>query len=275
MKSSFRWSFLALLALVAGFLFFPRTVPHAEENRTLQILLMGDSTCEESIPKKHNPAGPHHEDIIRLKLAEQKDLPPTNVINKGQSGEYIERLFKRYDKDIAKIPGADYILIRYGINDFAHRENFAENFPKDYHELIARLHKDFPKAQIILMTVIPFSKEETSEKINALVKQVAAEEKLPLFDLYPLYDAALKKYGANALNYRRFPLDKIPEADRDFVKPYVTDNPPTVEVMDQSLDERFGKLPGWYHDRHPNEAGYKVIGEETANYLAPLIRGRK
>jgi lysophospholipase L1-like esterase len=249
---------------------------HAEVDGKLQILLLGDSTCEAKIPKKHTAVGTWHEDIVRLKLAEEKDLPPTNVINQGLSGEYIQRLMdKRYDKEIAKIPGVDYILVRYGINDFAHRENFTENFPKDFHELIARLRQDFPKAQIILMTVIPFSPPETSDKINTLVKQVAAEEKLPLFDIYPLYDAALKKFGPNALNYRRYPLEKIPEQDREFVKPYVVnDKPPQVEVIDDSLDARFGKLPGWYHDRHPNDKGYEVIGEETAKYLAPLIRQR-
>jgi lysophospholipase L1-like esterase len=261
--------------LLLSVLLLVLTPLHAEIDGKLQILLLGDSTCEASIPKKHTPPGTWHEDIVRQKLAEQKDLPPTDVINKGQSGEYIRRLLdKRYDKEIAKLHGADYILVRYGLNDFAHRENFQENFPKDFHELLARLRHDFPKAQIILMTVIPFSNPETSEKINTLVKQVAAEEKLPLFDIYPLYDAALKKFGPNALNYRRNVLTMIPEADRESVKQYVTGNPPTIEVLDDALDARFGNIRGWYHDRHPNDKGYNVIGEETAKYLAPIIRQR-
>jgi lysophospholipase L1-like esterase len=261
--------------LLLSSLLFVLTPVHAEIDGKLQILLLGDSTCEASIPKKHTPQGTWHEDIVRLKLAEEKDLPPTNVINKGQSGEYIQRLLdKRYDKEIAKLHDMDYILVRYGINDAAHRENFPENFPKDFHALIARLHHDFPKAQIILMTVIPFSNPETSEKINTLVKQVATEEKLPLFDIYPLYDAALKKFGPNALNYRRNLLTMIPEADRESVKQYVTGDPPTIEILDDSLDARFGNIRGWYHDRHPNDKGYNVIGEETAKYLAPIIRQR-
>jgi len=47
-----------------------------------------------------------------------------------------------------------------------------------------------------------------------------------------------------------------------------------VEVMDTKLDEKFGKIPGWYGDRHPNAEGYKVIGEATAAYLTPMIRQR-
>jgi lysophospholipase L1-like esterase len=31
-------------------------------------------------------------------------------------------------------------------------------------------------------------------------------------------------------------------------------------------------LPGWTSDRHPNLAGYNIIADETAKWLAPLIR---
>ena len=48
----------------------------------------------------------------------------------------------------------------------------------------------------------------------------------------------------------------------------------SVEVLDNRLDAHFGDLPGWYGDRHPNLAGYHVIGDETARYLAPRIRER-
>lgn len=71
------------------------------------------------------------------------------------------------------------------------------------------------------------------------------------------------------------PLDKIPENRREFVKPFVVPGAtPTVEVLGNRLDAHFGDLPGWFGDRHPNLAGYHVIGDETAKYLAPLIRER-
>lgn len=246
----------------------------AEHDGKVQILLLGDSTTEASIPKKLLPQGPQLEDVIRQLLATEKDLPPTNVMNLGLSGEYIQRLLDsgRYDKVASKLPGLDFVLIRYGLNDNGRRENFAENFPKDYHELISRIKRDHPQATIIVTTVIPYLDEATSQRLNDLNRQVAKAENVLLFDIYPRYAEELKR-GPDMLNYRRYPLEKIPENRREFVKPYLSaDNPPLVEVLDNRLDVHFGHLPGWFGDRHPNHAGYHVIGDETARYLTPLIR---
>lgn len=246
---------------------------HAEHDGKLQIVLLGDSTTEGSIPRMLKPEGPHFEGMLQSLLAMQPDLPPCNVIQRGLSGEYIRRLLdsKRYDKDIKSIPGIDYIFIRYGINDNARRENFAENFPKDYHELITRLHEDQPQAKVIIMTVIPFANEEASNKINALNEKVAKDEKLPLFDIYPRYAAELVK-GPDMLNYRRYPVAKVPAQYLPLVKPFIHKD--AVVVMDNELDAVLGKLPGWAGDRHPNLAGYNVIADETAKYLAPVLRQR-
>jgi lysophospholipase L1-like esterase len=248
----------------------------AEHDGKVQILLLGDSTTEGSVPRRHVPQGPHLEDVIRELLAAEKDLPPTNVINLGLSGEYIRRLLDsgRYEKAASKLPGIDYVLIRYGLNDNARRENLAENFPKDYHELIGRLKNDHPQATLIVMTVIPYGDEATSRRLNELNAQVAKAEDLLLFDIYPRYAEELKR-GPDMLNYRRFPLEKIPENRREFVKPFVVPGQvPTVEVLDNRLDAHFSHLPGWFGDRHPNLAGYHVIGDETAKFLTPLIRAK-
>ena len=248
----------------------------AEYEGKIQILLLGDSTTEASIPKLVAPKEPQFEDVIRTLLAAEGDLPPTNVINLGLSGEFIRRLIDsgRYDKAAAKLPGLDYIFVRYGLNDRAHREDWETNFPKDFHELLAKLRSDHPRAALIVMTAIPFSNEEASTKINGLIRQVAEEEKLPLFDIYPRYAAELKR-GPDMLNYRRFPLSKIPEKLRDLARPYVMEGKdPAVVVLDNRLDAHFGDLPGWFGDRHPNLAGYHVIADETAKFLAPLIRAK-
>lgn len=246
----------------------------AEHEGKIQILLLGDSTTIGSVCRQTNPDGPHLEDVIRLRLAADKSLPPTIVINQGRDGEYIQGLLAngRYDREIAKLPGIDYVFVRYGLNDNSKREEFATNFPKDFSELITRLRKDFPQATIFPTTIIPYLSAENDARINGLIRQVAEAEKLVLFDVYTRYEAELA-HGRNMLNYRRYALDKIPEGQREWLKPFVRGN--SVVVMDNRLDAHFRDLPGWFGDRHPNLAGYHVIGDETAAFLAPKLRERK
>jgi lysophospholipase L1-like esterase/nicotinamidase-related amidase len=239
-----------------------------------QILLLGDSTTEESIPRKLLPDEPHFEDTLRVLLGTDATLPPTDVYNEGVSGEYIRRLLDsgRYDKAVATKPKADFIFIRYGINDRSKLKDFPTEFPRDFHELIGRLRVDHPRAQIVVMTAIPFAVGQVHTDINALIQQIAKTEKLPVFDIAPRYLAELAK-GPNMLNYRRYSLAKVPEALRPLALPYVMQGKePQVVVLDNRLDAHFGHLPGWYDDRHPNAAGYHVIADETAKWLAPKLR---
>ena len=238
-----------------------------------RILLLGDSTTAATFPRLLAPDEPQLEDTIRILLALAPERHRSDVINLGLSGETVWSLLQsgRYDKEVASQPDADFIFIRYGINDRAKRENFSKNFPKDLEKLITRLREDHPNAQLIPTSVIPFSSDEASTEINGLIRQVASEQNLPYFELYPAYAEALKA-GPNLLNYRRYTLDKIPADLQPLATPYVFPGAePAVIVLDSRLDALFGHLPGWYGDRHPNLAGYQVIARETARYLAPLL----
>ncbi|MCC7424879.1 MAG: SGNH/GDSL hydrolase family protein [Planctomycetaceae bacterium] len=267
-----RLVYSGVMAFSAVIWLFGPAVARAEHEGKLQILLLGDSTTIGSVCRNTDPTGLHLEDVIRTLLAAEKDLPPTTVINQGRDGEFIHGLLTgRYDKDISKLPGIDYIFIRYGLNDVGKREEFDTNFAKDFHELIARLRKDFPSAVIIPATIIPYLAPEVDERINVQIRKVAEEEKLELFDVYSRYKSELG-HGVNLLNYRRYPLSKIPETKHEFVKPFVRGG--SVVVMDNRLDAHFRDLPGWFGDRHPNLAGYHVIGDETAKFLAARIRAK-
>ena len=264
--------FLVLEVMVA--IVLPSSSANAEHEGKVQILLLGDSTTEGSVPRRLKPEGPHLEKVIEQLLAAESDLPQCHVVNSSLSGEFIHRLLNsgRYDRDAAKLPGLDYIFIRYGLNDRAKREEFRVNFAKDFHKLLARLRQDHPQALLIPMTVIPFADEARSKEINDLVREVAVVENLAVFDIYPRYAIELEK-GFNMLNYRRYPLARVPEQYHDLVKPFLQG--PGVEVMANELDAILGHLPGWYGDRHPNLAGYNVIADETAKYVAQLLRKKK
>lgn len=263
-----------LAATIAIGIFVSAPGALAEHEGKLQILLLGDSTTEGSVPRRIKPEGPHLEKVLEQLLAAEGDLPACNVINSSLSGEYIRRLLDsgRYDRDAAKLPGLDYVFIRYGLNDRARRDDFTVNFVKDFHELLAQLRKDHPHARLIPMTVIPFANEQASREINDLVRDMAKKESLAVFDIYPRYVAELEK-GFNMLNYRRFPLAKVPDKYHELVVPFV--HGPSIEVMGNELDGVLGHLPGWFSDRHPNLAGYNVIADETAKYLGELIREKQ
>ncbi|HEU5117224.1 MAG TPA: SGNH/GDSL hydrolase family protein [Isosphaeraceae bacterium] len=269
MRNLNSWRFWCLIG------FFVLTAPAlGDEPRTLRVLLLGDSTTIGSICRRVEPNNPHLEDVIRLRLAAEPDLPSVEVVNQGRDGEFIHGLLSsgRYDKDIAPLETPDYILIRYGLNDVVKREDFEENFPEDFSKLLGRLRQDFPRATLIPMTIIPYMSPERDETVNAIIRQVAESEHLPLLNVYDRYATELKQ-GPNMLNYRRYSLEKIPEPLRGLAQPFARDG--QVIVMDNRLDAHFGDLPGWFADRHPNPAGYHVIGDETAKFLTPLIRKAK
>lgn len=240
-------------------------------NDPVRILLIGDSTTEGSIPRLTDPDGPHLENMVRQLLSLEEGIPPLKVHNLGQGGDTAFRLLDsgRYDREVVPVGKADFIFVRYGINDWSKRKPVAENFPGDLRAVLQRLKSNFPEARIIPMTIIPYLNEEASTTMNKMIFDVAKEEGLEVFDIYPAFAKALEA-GPNMLNYRRYPVDKIPEKYREWIAPRVHGD--RLVVMDNEFDAIFGHLPGWFSDRHPNLAGYNVIAVETVKYLLPLIR---
>ena len=262
---------LKILSLTLLFLSLTSLINHLKTDDKVRILLIGDSTTiggkgifETTI-----------EDIINKNF----ETPSVEVINSALGGETAFSVVEsgRYDKDIKPLDKIDYIFVRYGINDSFKRKPVEENFPKDYKNLIAKLRSDFPSAKIILTTIIPFFKnEDDSIIINNMVKQLAEEEKLELFDVYPEYKKALKMHGANSMNVRFYPLSDIPEDYKEVAIPYSSyvqwKEKDMVRVLTTELDPIFGNLEGWYNDRHPNPMGYRLLALETVNYLLPKLK---
>jgi lysophospholipase L1-like esterase len=269
MSSERRWFLVVLLCFPA----LATASDRAQSARPVRALLLGDSTCIGSVCRTVAPRADHLEQVIEKLLAAEKDLPPVEVINKGRDGEYIRGLLAagRYEREIVPLKDLDFILIRYGPNDRARLKDFGKEFPHDVRELLDRLHKDHPRASLVLETMIPLAGKKGDAEVNDVVRAIAVERHLPLCDIHTRYAAELK-FGANMLNYRRLPMKDIPERVRPLLADATVLKDGTVVVMDNHLDVHLRDVPNWFRDRHPNLAGYHVIGDETAKFLAPLIR---
>ncbi len=264
----------ACLILIIGQLSLNGAVDKPKSPPPIRVLLLGDSTCIGSVCRTVEPHADHLEQVIEKLLAAEKDLPPVQVINKGRDGEFIRRLLTsgRYDREIGPLKDIDFVFVRYGPNDKHNLTDFPHQFPDDIRALLGRLRKDYPKASLILMTMIPLYGDKGDHEVNDLVYAVAAEQKLPVCDIHTRY-AAEQKFGPHMLSYRRMPLKEIPERFHLLVADFVQRDG-TVVVLDNRLDVHLRGVPGWFRDQHPNLAGYHVIGDETAKFLAPLIRDR-
>ena len=261
-----RWFLVVLLAMLS-----PLTWAEEKKPGKVRVLLLGDSTVIGSVCHTHYPKADHLEDVIRKLLEAEGDLPPVEVINRGQDGDTLHGLLaNRYDREVAKQPAFDFIFIRYGLNDLRSVKEFNVIYPENYRKLIERLRKDHPKAEIVLETVIPYLGDVNDKTINDQVRAVAEAEKLALLDTNVLYAAQLKN-GFNMLNYRRKAVKDIPKKFHALLPPEAIKND-MLAMMDNRLDVHLGHLPGWYGDRHPSLAGYHVIGSGIATFLAPRIR---
>lgn len=246
---------------------------HAQDAKPakVRVLLLGDSTVIGSVCRMTHPKADHLEDVIRKLLAAEADLPPVEVVNRGQDGDTLHRLLAgRYENDVAKAGKWDFIFIRYGLNDLRGLKDFASEYPANYKKLIARLRTDQPGAAIVLETVIPYLGAKSDKTINDQVRAVAQAEKLPVLDQHTPYAAELAN-GPNMLSYRRLPLKTIPKKHHALIPPDAIKGE-TVFMMDNLLDVHLGKVPGWYADRHPNLAGYHVIGTQIAGWLGERLR---
>ncbi len=268
---------ILVMRIVLLFLVF-LSITHAEEKT--KVLLVGDSTTIGGTPRKLNPDAPQLEGMIEI-LAKAQGLPPLEVINTGVGGETAKRLLgsKNYQQKIKPLTDLDYIIVRLGINDWFRYEDFPKDFPIFMKSLLADLRKDHPKAKIILATICSFMPHEDCLQVNALIKELATAEKLPLLDIYTPYHQYLTDNGPNSLNVRRIPLRLIPEPYHDFLKPHTSfqkgwngkPDENMVRLDHTTLDPIFGHIEGWYGDRHPNTEGYHLIARETVKFLKVII----
>jgi lysophospholipase L1-like esterase len=275
-----RLNVLALIAVVACLAIVPalaapdsQTPPNpnaAGSQKKVEVLLLGDSTVEGSVTRDLEPDADQLEDVVRKLLDAEGDLPPIRVVNQGRGGEYVQGLLeKRYADIVDDITKADFVTIRYGLNDYGKRENFKDRFTQDLVDLITRIRKDRPEAEIYLETLAVYFDEAKSAEVNPMILAAAKETGVPVIDIYARMQSEIAK-GNTCLMYHRVPLDSIPAKYHALLPAPRKDG--QIVVMDNRLDVHVRDVPRWFSDKHPNLAGYHIIGDEEAKFLAPRIR---
>ena len=120
--------------------------------------------------------------------------------NLGLDGEDVQHfLTERYDQVLrTKVPRADVFVIRYGTND---QHNYdAENFRPLLGELLDRLKRDYPGAQLVLGTGpylggSPWVNEHQYAPNWQVIRDVATERGLPLADIFERFRRDYEERG--------------------------------------------------------------------------------
>lgn len=133
-------------------------------------------------------------------------------VNKGVSGDKTCNLLERYDEDLKAI-NPDFISIMIGINNtwrnFDSGENFsAEDFGKEYEELLTKLKADMPDAKILIIEQFAFTahperntwQEDLDGKRNETrrLAEKYADWFIPMYDI--MTDASKTEFDMYALS---------------------------------------------------------------------------
>jgi lysophospholipase L1-like esterase len=131
-------------------------------------------------------------------------LQNKRVKNRGISGDITYGVLERLDDVIAGKPAKLFVLI--GINDIS--RNIPDSLIlQNYQKLVARVKAGSPSTKIFFQTMLPtnnsfdkfkkhYNKEEHVFYLNNAIKELAAQEKITVVDLYPAFldsEGKLKK----------------------------------------------------------------------------------
>jgi lysophospholipase L1-like esterase len=100
------------------------------------------------------------------------DRTPAMVLNRGLSGDTVERLLARFEDTVPPQARIQRAFIMIGINDIQRRHFHLPTFITHYHELIDRVLATVAVDKICLLSILPTRWAETS---NAVIQATNAE----------------------------------------------------------------------------------------------------
>lgn len=118
----------------------------------------------------------------------QERFPEHRVINLGIAGESVKGLLSRTERIIKEFPLAEMVFIMTGLNDVAIE---ALDFLNAYQEIIERLKRAYPKAEIYIHSLLPTLLEFIPDKVirdaNSSIKKLAESARVEYIDIYDLF----------------------------------------------------------------------------------------
>lgn len=163
-----------------------------------QIVAIGDSITQ---------AGGYLRDMDTVFEKQYPDLKIPKIINVGISGQKAENLVERFDRDVVQKKPA-IVTLSIGINDVWHRLGAPhdENVLKAYKANVSKMVDMAQAAGIRVVLVAPtIIHEDVANEGNKrlamyvdAMKQIAAEKKCSLANLYDIFMQAVAKKPADA-----------------------------------------------------------------------------
>lgn len=117
----------------------------------------------------------------------QQRFPDREILNFGSAGETAEGLLARLPGIIRRFEAPDLVMLMTGTNNLA-MEDYG--FLLTYEKIIELLKKNYPRAAIVMSSLLPidlYFLGEAVPRVNKRLKNIAREKNSIFLDLYPLF----------------------------------------------------------------------------------------
>lgn len=217
------WIHINLVAFVIAFLF---TIIVKDQDQEITIFLIGDSTVADKPYAGSNPEKGWGQ-IFPLYLKE--GIKAENHAVNGRSTKSF-RDEGRWDTVLEKIKQGDYVLIEFGHNDQkTESPNRYAAADTDFRNNLIRYVEEARQKGALPILATPITRRSFDEKgvlldthgrYSEVVREVAEEYSVPLFDLHKKTVALLEKFGMEKskelfLHFRPGDYEKFPKGVED------------------------------------------------------------
>jgi lysophospholipase L1-like esterase len=172
------------------------------------VLFQGDSITDGNRGRNTDPnhiLGHGYQFIIASKYGEKLAERQLVFMNRGISGNKVSDLAKRWDKDTVELK-PDILSILIGVNDLNAGVS-AEEYERQYDELLAATQRALPKTKLVLcepfgLPVGHYQSNWSTQSVEfakrrAIVHRLAAKYHAPVVEFQKAFDEATRRAPAD------------------------------------------------------------------------------